>query len=48
MEMVLVCLLLIIGVLGWWVMDALDRFFQSPSWHPDQWEPEEPPDGSDK
>ena len=41
MEMVLVCVLLAVGVLGYWVMDGLDRFFHSPQWHPDEWEPPE-------
>ena len=40
-EMVLVCVLLAVGVLGYWVMDGLDRFFHSPQWHPDEWEPPE-------
>ena len=44
MEMVLVCVLLAVGVLGYWVMDGLDRFFQSPQWHPGEWEPPEDDD----
>ena len=44
MEMVLVCVLLAVGVLGYWVMDGLDRFFHRPQWRPDEWEPPEDDD----